>query len=82
MLAVVIILGPSSLEIFDLIIAPSGRSLALDVPAIHLWTTTFDANDFHRGAGIGILLLHSIALLVVPYLWLSSPGGDPTLVPR
>jgi glucose/mannose transport system permease protein len=70
-LSVVIILGHISLKIFDLIIALSGRSLALDVPAIYMWTTTFDANNFNRGAAIGILLLLSVALLVVPYLWYS-----------
>ncbi|MFU8839446.1 MAG: carbohydrate ABC transporter permease [Nitriliruptoraceae bacterium] len=71
-LSVVIILGHISLKIFDLIIALSGRSLALDVPAIYMWTTTFDANNFNRGAAIGILLLLSVALLVVPYLWYSQ----------
>jgi glucose/mannose transport system permease protein len=67
-LSVVIILGHISLKIFDLIIALSGKSLALDVPAIYMWTTTFDANNFARGAAIGILLLLSVAVLVVPYL--------------
>jgi glucose/mannose transport system permease protein len=70
-LSVVIILGHISLKIFDLIIALSGKSLALDVPAIYMWTTTFDANNFARGAAIGILLLLSVALLVVPYLYYS-----------
>ena len=70
-LSVVIILGHISLKIFDLIIALSGRQLALDVPAIYMWTTTFDANNFNRGAAIGILLLVSVAVLVVPYLWYS-----------
>jgi glucose/mannose transport system permease protein len=71
MLSVVIILGHISLKIFDLIIALSGRQLALDVPAIYMWTTTFDANNFNRGAAIGLLLLLSVAILVVPYLWYS-----------
>jgi glucose/mannose transport system permease protein len=68
-LSVFIILGHISLKIFDLIIALSGRQLALDVPAIYMWTTTFDANNFNRGAAIGILLLLSVAVLVVPYLY-------------
>jgi glucose/mannose transport system permease protein len=67
-LSVVIILGHISLKIFDLIIALTGRQLALDVPAIYMWTTTFDANNFNRGAAIGILLLLAVALLVIPYL--------------
>ncbi len=33
-----------------------------------MWTTTFDANNFARGASIGILLLISVAVLVIPYL--------------
>lgn len=67
-LSVVIILGHISLKIFDLIIALTGRQLALDVPAIYMWTTTFDANNFARGAAIGILLLVAVAMLVIPYL--------------
>lgn len=68
-LSVVIILGHISLKIFDLIIALTGRQVALDVPAIYMWTTTFDANNFNRGAAIGIMLLLAVAVLVVPYLW-------------
>jgi glucose/mannose transport system permease protein len=68
-LSVVIILGHISLKIFDLIIAMTGRQVALDVPAIYMWTTTFDANNFNRGAAIGLLLLVSVSVLVVPYLW-------------
>lgn len=67
-LSVVIVLGHISLKIFDLIIALTGRQLALDVPAIYMWTTTFDANNFNRGAAIGLLLLFAVALLVIPYL--------------
>jgi glucose/mannose transport system permease protein len=33
-----------------------------------MWTTTFDANNFARGAAIGIALLLSVTVLVVPYL--------------
>ncbi len=71
LLSVVIILGHISLKIFDLIIAMTGRQIALDVPAIYMWTTTFDANNFNRGAAIGLLLLLSVAVLVIPYLWYS-----------
>ncbi|MGH2357600.1 MAG: carbohydrate ABC transporter permease [Candidatus Limnocylindria bacterium] len=68
LLSALIILGHLSLKVFDLIVALTGRNLELDVPAIYMWTTTFDANNFARGAAIGILLLMSVALLVVPYL--------------
>lgn len=64
-----IILGHISLKVFDLIIAVAGKQVALDVPAIYMWTTTFDGNFYNRGAAIGIMLLLSVAVLVVPYLW-------------
>jgi len=68
LLSALIILGHLSLKVFDLIVALSGKDIRLDVPAIYMWTTTFDANNFARGAAIGIFLLLSVALLVVPYL--------------
>ena len=67
-LSAMIILGHISLKVFDLIIAIAGKQVALDVPAIYMWTITFDGNFFSRGAAIGILLLLSVALLVIPYL--------------
>ena len=68
-LSAVIILGHISLKIFDLIIALAGKQVALDVPATYMWTTTFDGFFFGRGAAIGMVLLVSVAVLVVPYLW-------------
>jgi glucose/mannose transport system permease protein len=68
LLSALIILGHLSLKVFDLIVALSGKDIRLDVPAIYMWTTTFDANDYSRGAAIGIVLLLSVAILVVPYL--------------
>jgi glucose/mannose transport system permease protein len=68
LLSALIILGHLSLKVFDLIIALSGRDLRLDVPAIYMWTTTFDANNYSQGAAIGIFMLLSVAVLVVPYL--------------
>lgn len=67
-LSAVIILGHISLKIFDLIVAISGKDIRLDVPSIYMWTTTFDANNFARGAAIGIVMLISVAILIVPYL--------------
>lgn len=71
-LSAVIILGHISLKVFDLIVAISGKDIRLDVPSIYMWTTTFDANNFARGATIGILMLLAVAVLVVPYLVYSS----------
>jgi glucose/mannose transport system permease protein len=33
-----------------------------------MWTTTFDGNNYAQGAAIGVLMLVSVAVLVVPYL--------------
>jgi glucose/mannose transport system permease protein len=68
LLSALIILGHLSLKVFDLIVALSGKDIRLDVPAIYMWTTTFDANNYSQGAAIGIILLASVAVLVVPYL--------------
>jgi glucose/mannose transport system permease protein len=67
-LSAMIILGHISLKVFDLIIATVGKQIALDVPAIYMWQTTFDGYFFSRGAAIGILLLLSVTVLVIPYL--------------
>ncbi|MEW5869384.1 MAG: sugar ABC transporter permease [Chloroflexota bacterium] len=67
-LSAMIILGHISLKVFDLIIAVAGKQLALDVPAIYMWQTTFDGYFFGRGAAVGILLLLSVAVLIIPYL--------------
>ncbi len=68
-LSALIILGHISLKVFDLIIALAGKQVALDVPSIYMWTTTFDGFFFGRGAAIGMVLLLSVAVLVIPYLW-------------
>jgi glucose/mannose transport system permease protein len=67
-LSAMIILGHMSLKVFDLIIAVAGKQLQLDVPSIYMWQTTFDGLFFARGASIGILLLLSVAVLIIPYL--------------
>ena len=67
-LSALIILGHTSLKVFDLIIAVAGKQLPLDVPAIYMWQTTFDGLFYSRGAAIGILLLISVAVLIIPYI--------------
>ncbi len=67
-LSAMIILGHISLKVFDLIVSVAGKQIPLDVPAIYMWQTTFDGNFYGRGAAIGILLLMSVAVLVIPYL--------------
>ena len=67
-LSAVIILGHMSLKIFDLIVALGNKNIALDVPGIYMWVTTFDGTNYAQGAAIGVLMLVSVAILVVPYL--------------
>lgn len=67
-LSAVIILAHMSLKIFDLIVALGNKDIRLDVPGIYMWTTTFDGTNYAQGAAIGVLMLVSVAILVVPYL--------------
>lgn|SRR5574341_379957 len=67
-LSAMIILGHMSLKIFDLIVAIGKKDIRLDVPGIYMWTTTFDGTNYAQGAAIGILMLISVAILVIPYL--------------
>lgn len=67
-LSALIILGHMSLKVFDLIVAVAGKQLPLDVPATYMWQTTFDGLFYGRGAAIGILLLLSVAVLIIPYI--------------
>ncbi|MBK9208467.1 MAG: sugar ABC transporter permease [Anaerolineales bacterium] len=67
-LSALIILGHTSLKVFDLIVAVAGKQLPLDVPALYMWQITFDGLFYGRGAAVGILLLVSIAILIIPYI--------------
>lgn len=67
-LSAVIIIGHMSLKVFDLVVAVAGKQLPLDVPAIYMWQATFDGNFYGLGAAIGIFLLISVAILIIPYI--------------
>ena len=69
-LSAMIILGHQSLKIFDLVISMTrrGPGFATDVPALFMYETTFQANNFSRGAAISIVMLVAVSILVVPYL--------------
>lgn len=67
-LSAIIILGHISLKIFDLIVAISQNNIALDVPGVYMWRTTFDGNNYGQGAAIGIFMLVTVALLIIPYM--------------
>ncbi len=69
-LSAMIILGHQSLKIFDLVVSMTrrGPGFATDVPALFMFETTFQANNFSRGAAISIVMLLAVSVLVVPYL--------------
>ncbi|UCF60427.1 MAG: sugar ABC transporter permease [Anaerolineaceae bacterium] len=70
-LSAVIILGHTSLKIFDLVMAitqEGGQGYSADVPALNMWYTTFRALRFGEGAAIAIVILLTVAVLIVPYL--------------
>lgn len=67
-LSAVIVLGHTSLKIFDLIVAISQNNITLDVPSVYMWRTTFDGTNYASGAAIGIIMLVTVAVLIVPYL--------------
>ncbi len=67
-LSAVIVLGHISLKIFDLIVAISQNNIALDVPGVYMWRTTFDGNNYGQGAAIGIFMLVTVAVLIIPYM--------------
>ncbi len=71
-LSAIVILGHISLKVFDLIIAVAGKQLILDVPSIYMWSTTYDAYNFGRGATLAVYILVSVAVFVVPYLILTN----------
>jgi glucose/mannose transport system permease protein len=67
-LSAIIVLGHISLKIFDLIVAISQNNIALDVPGVYMWRTTFDGNNYGQGAAIGIFMLVTVAVLIIPYM--------------
>ena len=67
-LSAVIVLGHISLKIFDLIVAISQNNIALDVPGVYMWRTTFDGLNYGQGAAIGMFMLVTVAVLIIPYM--------------
>ena len=70
-LSAMIILGHMSLKTFDLIIATVGKQYPTDMPSVYMWQATFDAHTYGKGAAISILLLISVAVLIIPYLFIT-----------
>jgi len=69
-LSAVIILGHTSLKIYDLVVAMTGTGpgFATDVPAYFMWDITFLGNRFAQGAAVAMVLLILVAVLIIPYL--------------
>lgn len=65
-----IILGHISLKIFDLVFSMtgSGPNLAVDVPALYMFETTFERLRYARGAAIAIIMLIMVSFIIIPYL--------------
>jgi glucose/mannose transport system permease protein len=72
-LSAMIILGHQSLKIFDLVVSMTGAGtgFATDVPALFMFQSTFRANNYARGAAISIVMLVTVSLLIIPYLYWS-----------
>jgi glucose/mannose transport system permease protein len=72
-LSAIIILGHQSLKIFDLVVSMTGTGagFATDVPALFMFQSTFQANNFARGAAVSIVMLVSVSVLIIPYLYWS-----------
>jgi glucose/mannose transport system permease protein len=49
----------------------SGTGFATDVPALFMFQSTFRANNFARGAAVSIVMLATVSVLIIPYLYWS-----------
>jgi len=65
-----VILGWTSLTIFDLVVAMSGSGpgFATEVPGIFVYEQSFRAFRFNSGAAASIVMLIAVSAVVVPYL--------------
>lgn len=68
--ATLVILGYTSLKIFDLVYAMSGAGpgFVTDVPGIFIYDETFRAFQYNTGAAASLVMLVLVCLVVVPYL--------------
>jgi glucose/mannose transport system permease protein len=69
-LSALIILGHTSLKIFDLVYTMTGRGpgFVTDMPGIFMFETTFQGNHYAQGATISVIMLLMVAVVIVPYL--------------
>lgn len=73
MAVVLVILGHTSLKIFDLVVAMSGSGpgFATEVPGIYVFEQTFRALNYNKGAVASVIMLVLVAAVIVPYLYRS-----------
>ncbi|QSO47196.1 carbohydrate ABC transporter permease [Alicyclobacillus mengziensis] len=66
----VVMLMASSLKVFDLLYAMTGPggNFVTDLPALNMFDTTFQGNQFAQGAAIATILLIMVLIFIIPYL--------------
>lgn len=66
----VVMLLASSLKVFDLLYAMTGpgANFVTDLPALNMFDSTFQGNQFAQGAAIATVLLILVLVFVIPYL--------------
>ena len=76
-LSAVVVLGHTSLKIFDLVLTMTGGGPgnATEVPGIFMYEITFKANKFAEGAAAATVMLVLAAVLMVPYVLYNVRGG-------
>jgi glucose/mannose transport system permease protein len=73
----IIILGHSSLKIFDLVFAMSGPDNARTVvPGILVYTKGFRQNSFAQASAIATIVLLLVVIIIVPYLYMQLHSRD------
>ncbi len=73
----IIILGHTSLKIFDLVFAMSGPDNARTVvPGILVYTKGFRQNSFAQASAIATIVLLLVVIIIVPYLYMQLRSHD------
>jgi glucose/mannose transport system permease protein len=69
-LSALIMLGHTSLKIFDLVYTMTGKGsgFVTDVPGIFMFETTFQGNHYAQGATISMVMLIMVSVVIIPYL--------------
>ena len=77
MVSTIIILGHTSLKIFDLVFAMSGPDNARTVvPSILVYTKGFRQNSFAQASAIATIVLLLVIIMIVPYLYMRLRNTD------